>query len=155
MDLVFKFDGTDARGYFRPPLLGYASTLARSEALAGGKADVQTAARADCLPLPSGMRPSRRAKDGAPLLSVSEAHALRFRRFYGNVGEIRCIKDGHEDEISVDSPASVAVIVNLSRRYGSLREELHDSWAYCLLWAFTSTALCDFSTHVLVTPYPA
>ena len=56
-------------------------------------------------------------------------------------GEIKYIKGEPTDAISFDSPALLAIIARLWWRYGSLRQEAHDSWVCCRLIAFASTAL--------------
>ena len=83
------------------------------------------------MPLPSGMRLHRRPRGNMPLLSMGDVHSVRFRRVYGYVGEIKFIKDEPGDAISFDSPAFVAVIVQLWRRYGNSRQEQVGSWIFC------------------------
>ena len=150
-----KFDGSDAFDYYRPTLLKYASTIAMAEAAPGGAAALAPRVKwGSCIPLPHGMRLRRRPSEDMPLLSMGVIRSLRFRCIYGYVGEIKFIKDEPDGLISFESPALVAVIVKLWRRYGSEQKEQFGSWAFCRLLAFASTALFEGSTQVVTVGDP-
>ena len=141
------YNGGDAFDFFRPSLLNLAATLSAAESAAG-----KTPASPkweDALPLPTGMRLYRRLRDHMPLLSLGPTHALRFRRIYGFVGEIKYVKDEPSGVICFESPAMLAIIVRLWWKYGTLRQEARDSWIYCRMLAYASTALFDGQLEII------
>ena len=48
----------------------------------------------------------------------------------------------------------LTIIVRLWWKYGTLRQEGHDSWVYCRMLAFTSTALFDGQLEVICVGDP-
>ena len=132
-----KFDGSDDFDYFRPASLRFASILAMGAATPGGASATAAMVPWDArIPLPPGVRMHRRPRDNMPLLSMSDIRSVRFRRVYGYIGAIKFINDEHQDEISFDSPAMIAIIVKLWWRSGSTRAEGNHIWAFFRIFRF-------------------
>ena len=124
--LGLKFDGSGAFDYFRPPLVRFAAALAAVEAPPS-----TSAAKWDsCAPLPAGIWLHRRPSGNMPLLPMSGAHSVRFRRICGFAGEIKFINDEPADVIGFQSPVMLTVITKVWWRYGPHKAEMHDSWAW-------------------------
>ena len=92
-----------------------------------------------------GIRPPHRPPEWIPphgknqlLLAVSDAHALRFRRFYCYVGEIQFPPEHPDGAIACETPAVVHDAIKLWRRYGPMREEAFGSCLYFRVVALPS-----------------
>ena len=55
------------------------------------------------------------------LMDVAEIHALRFRRVYGYVEEIKYLQEADDIPITVETPSTIQAIVKMWWRHGSLR----------------------------------
>ena len=80
MVLGTLYNGLNASDYYRPSFLDFSATVDSPDAKSGK--DRAVPKWGDSPPIPAGVRLLRRDMDGAPLMAISETHALRFRRIY-------------------------------------------------------------------------
>ena len=132
-----KANGQPAYDYFRPSLLGFASKMVMAVYARDSAAMVPWG---DSIPLADGMSSCRRSAEKQAPLSLMDTQALRFRRVYGYVAEIKYHPEETKDVITFETPAAATAVLKLWWRYGNLTAEAHDSWLYCRILACTSTA---------------
>ena len=147
----WKEDGSHAYEPYRPPVVEFASDCVRAGCMAEQGVPYEKS-----IPLPSGMKLSK-AKNQL-LLAVTDINALRFRRVYGYIGEIKYLQEADSNgdllPITVETPAMVQDVTKLRWRYGSLREEAYGSCLFCRVVAFTSTAAFSEPSVVLAVGGP-
>ena len=135
--LGFKANGKAAYDYYRPSILEFSSALANAEFAADSAKKVPLE---DSTPLPSGWRLFRRVMDQMPMLSICDIRALRYRRLYGYADGIKVANGRPDDVSSFESHAAIADVFKLWWRFGSRSEGRYESFKYCRVIAFTSTA---------------
>ena len=65
------------------------------------------------IPLHRGMSPAQSPLERGFLLNVSDAIAVRYRRVYGYIGEIKFLPDGDNELITHETPALRHIVVYL------------------------------------------
>ena len=108
--LGWKEDGSQAYERYRPDFLEFAGDCVKA-----GCFLEQAVPLEKTTPLPSGMKLSKAGNQ--LLLSVTDIHALRFRRVYGFIGEIKYLQETDEQgvslPISMETPAMIQAVVKL------------------------------------------
>ena len=127
-----RANGSQAIRSFTPSLLQLASDL--QEALADSP-DLH-----DDIPLPAGMKLCRPTAERQFQIELNEAFALRHRRVWGYIGELKMIKSDF-----AKTGAQLQVVIFLPWRYGTGPEETHNSWIYARLNCFGAFVPIPFS----------
>ena len=118
-----RANGTQAVRSYTPSLLQLAADL--SEALAESP-DLH-----DDIPLPEGMKLCRPTEKRQFQLELNEAYALRHRRVWGYIGEIKLTNSSF-----TDTGAQIQMVLFLPFRYGREAEETFNSWMYSRVICF-------------------